>query len=358
MNRILSLPRKAISILFATALIFIGGREAVADDRPLVLMLADRSNESAFQRVTQAMVAQFTDSDIRFDVHWLAELPARLPDQERLAAEVADRNGAMVVFWMDLEAKKRAYFFLTTANNEQIFMRRLEGMGEEGMPDALALMGKTAVDAVLGGGIIGIAPPALKEEEDTTPVAPLDEAEKPRRKTLFFMDASYALNILSGDDVQHGACFSTSMSYAGWFRIFLGYTFYQTLEDRNVYAKLYLKRHPIHLGTAARYRIGRWSLEGLVSVVFDPTTRETIPYRNDVELDEPYTRLDISLLPALRAEVAIMGSVSLFVTAGAEIHLTKRDFYLENGPENDTDFFKDLMRVQPYLQIGVRVDVP
>jgi hypothetical protein len=120
-------------------------------------------------------------------------------------------------------------------------------------------MGKAAVDAVLGGGIIGITPPPPKEKEDNNLAATSDGAEKTPRRMLFFADASYALNVLSGEDVQHGACFSTSILYAGWFRVFLGYTFYQTLEDRNAYAKLYLKRYPIHLGLAARYRIGRWS---------------------------------------------------------------------------------------------------
>jgi hypothetical protein len=127
----LSVARKTGSFFLCAVLVFVGGRDAVADDRPLVLMLASRSDESALHRVTEAMVAQFTDSDIRFDVQWLAELPARLPDQERLAAEVADRNRAMVVFWIDLVANKRAYFYLTTAKNEQIFVRRLEGMGKK-----------------------------------------------------------------------------------------------------------------------------------------------------------------------------------------------------------------------------------
>lgn len=143
--------------------------------------------------------------------------------------------------------------------------------------------------------------------------------------------------------------------YAGWFRVFVGYTFYQILEDRNLYVELEIKRHPIHLGVAARRRIGKVSLEGSASLVFDIMKRmpTILGERVGVEVEDPYARLGLSFIPALRVEVNLRGALSLFADLGAELNLIKQSFTFDGG----LDFFEDLWRIQPRLLLGARFDL-
>jgi len=332
-----------------------------ADNRPLVVMLASRQDAAAFNRVAESMVAQFTGSDIAFEVHWVAALPARLPQQEQLAASMARDTGAMAVLWVDLEETELVYFYLTAANSEQILVRRLDGTGEEGLADALALISKSAVDAVLEGGVIGVVPSTQAKKKKNTSAQPRSDAlftkpVKPSPEVRFFVDVSYSMSLLSlKRGLQNGACFSASTMYAGWFRVFVGYTFYQILEDRNLYVELEIKRHPIHLGVAARRRIGKVSLEGSASLVFDIMKRmpTILGERVGVEVEDPYARLGLSFIPALRVEVNLRGALSLFADLGAELNLIKRSFTFDGG----LDFFEDLWRIQPRLLLGARFDL-
>ena len=335
---------------------FFAGHAAIADDQPIIVMLATRPNQATFDQVTESMEAQFAGSPVRFNVSWIDKIPARLPDQEQLAAKVAHDTGALAVLWVDLEMSERVYFYLTMRSSPKVLVRRLDGTGEEGLADALALICKSAVDSMLAGETIGFTPPPSAQTPTAQAAAPFstDTAKKQGQETHVFADIAYAMSIPSAPPkIQNGAHLAVSALFKNRLRIFAGYTFCQSMEDSNRFAKLTLQRHPIHAGVAARFKLDRWSFEGSISMAIDYMTR--MAQRKDliVTVENPYGHAETSIIPAIRAMVDLRGSVSLFLNLGAEIHLVKHKWILENGPE----FFTDLLRIQPQLSAGVQISL-
>ena len=332
----------------------------IAKEQSTVIMLASASKETELIQVANSIKAQFANSYVNFKIHWVSDFPAPLPAQEQLAANVAKETGALAVFWIDLELTERAYFYLTRLNSQKVLVRRLDGTGEYGMADALALICKSAVDSMLEGGTIGVNPPPepiKKQPLDTKKTKPSTHTVKQKKqlsqnKTHLSLEFAYAMSIPSADHtIQNGASFSLSLLFINRIRVFAGYTVFQSITESNSFAKLELKRHPFNIGIGAVLHKKRWTLGVDASLVLDYLKRIPTALDPQVVVEEPYGNLTVQTILALRSTVLLFNPVYLFLTLGAEFHFIKQNFNLDGGPA----LFNDLCIIRPCMLLGIKI---
>ncbi len=313
-----------------------------------IVLIASEQQRSEFTELAAQMASQFSESDVDFLVHWIKKLPTTLREQERLGADIAEQHRALAVFWCDLTIAERAYFYVSTADTGRLLVRRLTGVGPEGLNDALAMISLTAVEGLLRGGMIGIQEPASSETTSPTSDAPPD-AEPESSTAAFSLSAAYTMSLISPElGISQGALFSAGFAPNPWFGLALGYGIYGPISDREQNAEIILQRHPIFITVRGRAQRGRWWLGGSLSFTIDYMTKSPQAHAENMIIDDPYSDLHFSVLPALLVEFEVTSVFHLFFSVGLEAHINKVKYEITNGPT----LMEDAWQVQPTLQAG------
>ncbi|HUT77762.1 MAG TPA: hypothetical protein VM285_08760 [Polyangia bacterium] len=337
------MKRDVSIIVLATALIAAApGREARADaakdtggDRTVV-MIAERHDEAASGTVVRAVQAQLSDVSVALQVSWTDSLGRDLPAQIAAAEALARESNAVAVFWCDLTRADRIYLYFAAPRGGRVLVRELEGSGAGGRAEALAIIVRNSVEAVLAGGEIGEIVPSRPERGESVAPSPPPEAAPEAGDGRLAMAVSYQPDVVSvADPVIHAAALALYVKLIDGISLTAGYALSAPLEAEVRGVLLELGRHPAWIGCRGSWRAGRLRVAAELDFQLDFTTEKVRTLAQGVTVSSGGLEVQPSIVPSLRSGVSLVRRVELFFAAGADIALHRTRYVIDTagGPE-------------------------
>lgn len=323
-----------------------------------VVMIAERHKEQESKTVIRAVQGQLSDVSVALQVLWVDELPSNLPDQIVRAEEIARDSDAAAVFWCDLDLADRIYLYLAAPRGGRMVVRELSGTGGSGLSEALALIVRSSIEAVLAGGEIGVvvAPrgPDETESVDDSQNQDQEQARLPDQEYRLALLVAYALDMLSSEPrFAHAVALGLEVRLVGPLLVEAGYLLSLPMNERAHDLELTLRRHPAWLGLRVAWLTGDFVLSASVALQIDVVTEEPRSLAAGVAAEGESFEVIPSLVPQLRAGYLLVGHVELFVTAGIDI-LFRRVTYVIGSPGGSREILYT-WPVRPRIMAGLAV---
>lgn len=300
-----------------------------------VVMLAERPDGDASRAVIRAVEAQLSDVSATLEVRWTDALGTDLPAQIAAAEAVARESEAVAVFWCDLGRADRIYLYFAAPRGGRVLVRELAGSGPGGLAEALAIIVRNSVEAVLAGGEVGeiVPPPAGRDQpsagSDPPPAGPRQEDER------LALAVAYRLEVLStADPAEHAAELVLSLRLHVHVALAAGYSIAAPLRAEGRGVLLEVRRHPAWIGLRGSWHAGRLRLGAGLDFQADLATDEARALAQGVAVPEKGWEVEPALVPSLRAGVPLARRVELFLAAGAGIALRRARYVVDtaDGP--------------------------
>ncbi len=320
--------------------------------RPVVL-LAPEDRSLILGPIVQSVQAQLSDLPVELRVQPVAKLEGLLGAQMRLAKQVAGDEGLAVV-WLELSPGDPVFVYVADPQRSRVLARSVDWDGALGHLEAVGLIVRSSVQALLAGQSIGFEAPAQRVA--TGGQKPLPPPPPPRQ---FHLGAAvgYTPGILSdGTAVMHGLDVQVWGGYREHLFASLQYrVYFPFLQRAGTYAIAEVARHPASVAVGGRQTWGRFSLSAELAATFDLVTVEMKDVGPWFKLSPPSTQLIFSLGPSLTTTLRLADPVSLYLGAGVDVPVGERR-YLTEGPAG-TGVVLTPWEVQPRAFAGVRFDV-
>ena len=310
--------------------------EAAPNEDGAVVMIAERNDTATAEVVVRAVQAQLSDVSVALHVIWVDALASDLPSQISKAEEVAKGSAAVAVIWCDLVRADRIYLYFAAPSGGRVLVRELAGSGTGGMAEALAIIVRSSVEAVLAGGEIGtVVPPKPKEEESDK--RPQSAVAKVKDEGRLAVTAAYELDVMSTSNLAvHAAAVALSLRLGDHVSLGVGYALSGLLEAETDGAFLKLRRHPVWIGGSVFGRAGRVRLGLDLAFQLDVVTERTRATAAGVVPANGGHEVEPSIVPMFRVAVTVIPHLELFVAAGADIAL-RRTRYLVDTPDGSVE---------------------
>jgi hypothetical protein len=321
-----------------------------------VVMIAERRSEAETAPVLRAVQSQLSDLAVALQLVWVDELPAAMPDQIVAAEQIARGSHAVAVFWCDLRAADRIYLYFAAPKGGRVLVRELSGAGEGGLAEALAIIVRSSVEAVLAGGEIGVVvappPPEAKPEDEGVTAPKPPPPSGPGR--VLALTVGYGMDVLSGQrPAVHAVVLGLEVRLAGPLSVEFGYLFSFPFTQEESQVELTLRRHPAWLGLRGAWLTGDVARSASLWLQMDVVTEEVRALSPAVEVEAEGTEVLFSLVPLLRAGYVFADRFELFVAAGADIPF-RRVRYVVGSPTGPLEIFAT-WPVRPRLMVGLCV---
>jgi hypothetical protein len=358
---------RLIRLAALTAILFAPGtiRAGEAGD-PVVVLIVPLEHRETSEAVAQACRAQLTDLRIRFELDWVEKIAPELARQEAIAGAIADRTGALAVFWYDIAQPESAHFYLSTSQSKRILVRRLDNSNDSNLDEMVAVIARSSIHALLDGGQIGVGSPIADHDHLNDPSQSGDLAERGSQaphpapasektdppKHRIAMEVSYIYQAVSEDHLAvNGAAIAARLRIlGGWYGI-ASYLLVDRIEAEGYGVQMTLERHPFLLGSGYCFSLGRTCIGGLIAFGLEIEMEKIRTLTDELEPVKTDTHLGASLLPAIRLDVQIIGPLSLYLMIGVEIELNRYMYTVNNGLDRDVIF--ESWPVQPTGLLGV-----
>ncbi len=339
-----------------------------------VVMIAEHGAKKVTRDVIQAVEGQLSDLDAVFEVEWHEKLADDLPAQVESAGEIAQRLGAVTVFWCDFNRPNEVYLYLSDAGEGRVLVRRLDTEQEGDRFETLALIVHSAVSSMLRGGKIDVAvssppektiEPTKEEEQVAKPSIENEEPEElptepaPRKEIQAKKDIHGELEIgyaLSGHSsrkpIVHGLEIGLSVVFSKGLFVFAGYIFRGPIKIDAHDIAIDIQSHPMHLGLGYGRSWRRFSLFGALALTGDFVSQETRAVATDTAEGIDNDDLLFYISPFMTAALSVVGRISIFLTAGVDFSMNDvRYISTEAGLKETID---EPFRVAPRGIVGLR----
>ena len=334
------------TLLLASLAAPAAGQEAQEGLPRVVLIAADELQETA--PLVPAVRSQLSDLEVVFQLHTVEEFPAQLAEQLQLAREMARTENAIAVFWLDRTTHDQVFLFLTGESGDRVLVRELAEMDEPGRHEALAIIVRSSVDAMLRGGRIGI------EHVPAESTASAPAGTKPATAGVLSVGLSFALKshsgthpALAGLDIRIGLQVYRSLS------VLVGYTFVQPMEVEGSTASARILRHPARIGVGLSWSLGAFRLGPSLCLVVDYTTARAHDLAAGLTAIEDVGNLVLGLAPAAEIGLSLSRWSELLVQLEGEVPLNGRRYVVDAG--GGREVLLEPWRFRPGLLIGFRV---
>jgi len=319
-----------------------------------VVMIAERQAETETGAVVRAVQAQLSDLAVALQVVWVDELPPAVPDQIAEAEQTAHGQRAIAVFWCDLRLADRIYLYFAAPSGGRMLVRELSGAGQGGLAEALAIIVRSSVEAVLAGGRVGeiVAPVATTEQPAIAERPP--EPPPPGPGRVLALTVGYGMDVLCEQrPAVHALVLGLEARLTGPLSVEFGYLLSFPFTERAHGVELTLRRHPAWLGLRAAWLTGDVSLSASLWLQMDVVTEEVRAATAAVAVQGEGTEVLFSLAPLLRAGYLFADRFELFVAAGADLPF-RRARYVVGSPSGPLEIL-DTWPVRPRLLVGLAV---
>lgn len=327
---------------------------AAPDEGGAVVMLAERGDTVAAGVVIRAVQAQLSDVSVALRVIWIDALAADLPSQIAKAEEIANGSAAVAVFWCDLARADRFYLYFAAPKGGRVLVRELAGSGTGGMAEALAIIVRSSVEAVLAGGEIGAVVAPAPRSAGPVEAGPPPSAGAGRDRERLAVTVGYELDVVSNrSPVVHSGAIGLSVRIAEHLSIRAGYVVSEPRSAEERGALLELGRHPFWLGGSAFWRAGRLRLAVDVALQLDVVTERVRATEAGVAVASGGREVEPSIVPSFRVAAEIVRRVALFLSAGADVAL-HRTRYVVSTPTGPVELLST-WPVRPRFVAGLEV---
>jgi hypothetical protein len=341
---------------------------------PSVVMIVDSGSEEASSTIVQAVESQLADIDVVFSLEAVDEIAQNLNVQLDVVAKVAHRRNALVVIWCDLVGSNKVLLYLSETKGDRVLVRKIEESEQGGRAEALAVIVRSSVNAILKGGEIGVkvepkagvlpeSLPKSKPEGDEHKVAKTGEEEdepRPHRVETrkFWIRAAYALYMHSEKQIaNHGADVGLGISLKSSWSVIVGYRILSRIEEgRSNIGTMRLARHPLCLGIAWEYDVGGLVLQPSLSLTMDFASFEMKRLFAGMEIVDDTSDILFSVLPAFKIEYWVTSRLGLFLCVAAEISLNSIH-YVTVDANHEKTVLLDSWPVQPWFFAGFSVRI-
>ncbi|MBI5501070.1 MAG: hypothetical protein HY907_12565 [Deltaproteobacteria bacterium] len=310
----------------ATVLLSAGATPAAAEAPALPVVVLVLSGECGAADVLAAAVrAQSSDLPVRLVVDRPARFPGSLPDQVAAAADVAARESAVSVFWFDVSRPERVFVYLAESAGSRVLVRAIEAREEAERVEASAVIVRGLIQAVLGGGTIGIAPPT------PGPEASAGSAAAPARSWLGLRLAYEADFFSSEVTASHGLAAGLAFHVDENWSVFVAYRIQPTVEVSGGGIALEVARHPVELGVRFRWPLGDWDVGASVYGVVDYLTRHAGVVSPGMAVTAPEGSWLGGPGFVLHGSYRVVGSFRLFLDAGLDVFVNRTEYVVDTA---------------------------
>lgn len=321
--------------------------EETPQGHPRVVLIAGEEPQQTAPLV-QAVRGQLSDLEVVFQLHVVDVLPVQLPEQLELAREVSRSEGAVSVFWLDHADSNRVYLYLTGESGDRVLVRELAEPDEPGRHEALAIIVRSSVDAMLRGGRIGIE--HLPAESPASPPA----GAQPAPASVLSAGLSFALKSHSGTHpALAGLDLRIGLRVYRRLTVLVGYTFVQPMEVDGASASARVLRHPARAGLGLSWTVGAFRLGPSLCLVVDYTTARAHDLAPGLTAIEDVGDLVLGLAPAAEIGLSLSRWSELLVVLEGEVPLNGRRYVVDAG--GGREVLLEPWRFRPGLRIGFRV---
>ncbi len=327
-------------MLLPAALLCMLPRIAGADDsRPELVFMVFAVRDRDSMRTVQNVRERLFDVPVDVRVRWV-ETPTDPLERAAMADEELRLSGASLVFYLEEDSIARAYYLLPRDGQPRRLVRRLDGTGDLGTGDAMALITLTTVELLLDTG--ELTPPPPPPPRPAAVAAP-----EPAR---FFADAGYRFIAASArPDISHGGSLRLSLRFFKPLRAFVAAGFATPLTSSEDGVQVSSAYYPVTVGLAAMGKKGRLSAGGALGAVFSAiyrTPRATADY--DVRV--PYTGFEFAIEATAAVELEVAPHVALFAGPVLQVIPARAVCVVKDGPV----LFDEYRRVRVGFTAGVQ----
>ncbi|MGC4121055.1 MAG: hypothetical protein QM765_42055 [Myxococcales bacterium] len=320
-----------------------------------VVLLSPEDRSLILGPIVQSVQAQLSDLPVELRVEPVKRLEGFLGAQMKVARQVAGPDGLAVV-WLELLPGDPVFVYVADPQHNRVLARSIDWDGALGHLEAVGLIIRSSVEALLAGQQIGFeAPEAPKTGIKPFPKQP--EPEKPGDWSPHLgLAAGYSLSTPGGDaPLLHGVDVAAHFGIGDHLFLTGGYRVIPSfLERAGSYAIAVATRHPFWLGVGGQLRLGPVQLGGNLACNLDVVDIEIKSVGPWLRISPPHEQVIVSLAPTLMAAVSIVGPLSLFLEGGVDVPLNERHYYTQ-GPAGRGVVLTP-WEAQPRGTIGLRVD--
>lgn len=320
-----------------------------AKELPRVVVIAARELKEKSTQAIATIRQQLTGMPVRMLVEWVDKLEVTLPGQVRVAREVAKRTGAKMVLWADLSLPDQIFVYIGKGDAGRILVRSVRSEGSaQGRLEAMSLIVRSSVSALAAGAKIGFLPPPASRPAKVEHKACV---KRPRRRRGV-LAGSVAYGVFGfGSELSHGAQLGLEARLLPWLRLGLSFRALQTMRADAPSVAVVFERYPLGLEASARWRWGRFGIEGGGGLWVERLQWTVTPKRVEVLPTGETSRWVIAAQAFAGLSWRLIPSAALTLRAGIDLPHDTRPFHVEAIVVEEV---ADPWPVQPWVLAGLR----
>jgi hypothetical protein len=322
----------------------------VADDgapkgRVRIAFLAETVRTQEYRSILENAFFQMDGMPVLLLPRWVVAFPGDEGGRRSTAQDILNGESVDGVAWCRLEAPERLYLLYRAGGSSRLVVRELSGTGREGVEDAVGLILRGTVEALLEERkLVASALPVA------APSPPPAEPPSPARRME--ADLAWALQLVSAQPrFSHGFRLSLGWSFVPALRGFAGMGFAGPVESSGDTAAVTVRRVPFFVGLGLSKILRQWRIG--VSAAAVAALEHARPRALDasVTVTGSTTRAAFSAELLLVAHYRIRRRLALFTGAGVEAFFDRHTYRVINGPV----LYDDIWPVQARFLVGLSV---
>jgi len=289
-------------------------------------MLLARPQVQELSPAARSFRSQLLDLPVEFRIERVEALGPDLAAQARTARQVAERTGAAVVLWCDLDRPARVVLLAPGAGEQDPTVRTVSDAEPGARLEALALIVRGSVRAALDKA------EAEDSEASTTgtteapapsqPPAPTE----PRPWRWVSLELGYGYQPFSSDQPHtHAILLGLAINLHQRWQVLASFRYFlSSVMGRSASAQIRVRRFPVSLGARLRHDLGRLELAAELLATLDYVDAQT--YAPGLKANPDQSDFQFTLVPGLRLGLRLAPRLHLFLCAGAEISINRRRY--------------------------------
>ena len=159
-----------------------------------------------------------------------------------------------------------------------------------------------------------------------------EPVEPSPEEARLFLSAAYCVQSLASDEpASQGAAFGLSVRVVGHLYARLRGAMTGPIDRASNGIRLELSRYPVHLGGALVFPVGRVRLGASLLLGLDVMKESVRAVTTTMEPVENKTWVQVAVLPELHLAVRVVGTLSLFASAGMVLPFNRASYSVDTG---------------------------
>jgi hypothetical protein len=307
--------------------------------RPPAIVFIAPSTAELDKELRDALTAQLSGASAELVFEHFAAEGASLRRQMQEASAIARAHSAAGVFWLDPQPDGDWLLYFVDPDGNRMLVRRIDAPAISAGVEAVAVITRQSIDALLAGGTIGMQSVPKSQASavpPSQPAAPLEpHPTKPpdsnQPSPPFFSGLSFSaayFGDLPASEIgwQSGLAIGVGYRFSPGFYVDAGYTLLPGVEVVSDPIVLKITRYPIHIEGGFAFGHGRLvpAIGGRATV--EIRGRHALSTSGSFTGTPDRTRAVVLLSPRLRLDYAFSLALGAYVAAGVDFEVNGFSF--------------------------------